>query len=188
MARHRDEQQLMVKQYEQQKCKILSKRFFWIVKCCLISPETSYLRAQQNPLRVIPPESKDPLSAVKTTGLAGTAGRQGEKDPSASSLSSYSHTPYKRSWIEQRQWLQAGPAGPVRATCASGKCPFGLRVDIQTRSAKTSWKSLWGKNLQVCTSFKTRCTAFTVTGRGMGKMQFSSFKTDSDNQLVKVRL
>lgn len=62
-------------------------------------------------------------------------------------------------------------------------------MDIKIRLVKTLRKSLWGENLQVCTSFKTHCTAFTIIiGRCMEKIQFSSFKTNSDNQLVKLRL
>ena len=64
-----------------------------------------------------------------------------------------------------------------------------LLVHSKIRLVKTLQKSLWDKNLQVCTGFKSHCTVFTVIiGRRMEKSQFSSFKTDSDNQLVKLRL
>lgn len=99
MAHHPDEQHLRVRQYEQQKRKILSKGFFEFSNAIWLTWKV-LLHAQQNPLQVIPPESKDLLSAVTATASPAPAGRQGEKDPPVSSSSSYSHIPDKRFWIE----------------------------------------------------------------------------------------
>lgn len=82
-----------------------------------------------------------------------------------------------------------GTQHAARATRRSENHP-PLTSSRVFRSAKALQKGLWGKNLQVHAGFKTQCTAFTViTGRLMEKkIQFSSFKTNSDNQLVRLRL